>query len=275
MKFIEHRIADKRVHRFVKKWLKAGVLEQGELNTPDEGVPQGGSISPLLANIYLHYVLDLWVDSWRENHARGEVYIIRYADDFVVGFQYESDAKKFREELGERLAAFNLELNDEKTRLIKFGRFADKRDKPGGGKPATFTFLGFTHICGKTRNGRFCVLRRSAAKKIRSKLAELKVELRRRMHDPIATTGKWLASVLRGHYQYYAVPRNLRALERFYRRLCRLWHKSLRRRSDKKNRSSWEYTSRHMKRWLPKPRIVHPYPNRRLNVNIRGRSPVR
>ena len=276
IKFIEHRITDKRVHRFVKKWLNAGVLEQGELHKPDEGVPQGGSISPLLANIYLHYVLDLWTDSWRKKHARGEVYIVRYADDFVVGFQYESDAKKFHEELRERLAAFNLELNDEKTRLIKFGRFADEqRNKPGGGKPETFNFLGFTHICGKTRNGRFCVLRRSMSKKIRSKLAELKVELRRRMHHPIAMTGKWLASVLRGHYQYYGVPRNIRALEQFYLRVCRLWHKSLRRRSDKKNRATWEYTSRHMKQWLPKPRIVHPYPSQRLNVSIQGRSPVR
>jgi group II intron reverse transcriptase/maturase len=271
MKFIGHRIADKRVHRFVKKWLNAGVLEEGVLNEPDEGVAQGGSISPLLANIYLHYALDLWVDCWRKNHARGKVYIIRYADDFVVGFQYESDARKFHAKLGERLAKFNLELNDEKTRLIRFGRFADEKR----GKPETFTFLGFTHICGKTRAGRFCVLRRSASKKTRNKLAEIKNELRRRMHHRIADTGRWLTGVLRGHYQYYGVPRNINALDQFYEKVKRLWHKSLRRRSDKKSKATWKYTSKHMERWLPKPRIVHPYPSQRLNVRIRGRSPVR
>jgi len=269
MKFIEHRIADKRVHRFVKKWLNAGVLEQGELNKTEQGVPQGGCISPLLANIYLHYVLDLWADSWRKNKARGEVYIIRYADDFIVGFQHESDARKFHAELRERLGKFSLELNDEKTRLIKFGRFARTGSgKPGGGKPGTFNFLGFTHICGKTRHGKFCVLRRTSAKKTRAKLAQLKIELRQRMCRPIAQTGKWLHSVLCGHYQYYGVPRNYRAMQQFRNKVCRFWHKILRRRSDKKHRVTWARTSKHIERWLPKPRIVHPYPNQRLSVTI-------
>lgn len=275
MQFIEHRIADRRVHRHVKKWLNAGVLEDDTWRGSDEGTPQGGVISPLLANIYLHYTLDLWVEQWRKAKARGEVVIARYADDFVVGFQYKDDAERFHSELRERLAKFNLSLNEDKTRLLEFGRFAnDNRRGRGDGKPETFNFLGFIHICGKTRNGKFCVRRKSMTKKIRAKLATIRDELRKRMHRPIPETGRWLRAVLRGHYQYYGVPRNSRALNSFRYWVSHLWHYVLRRRSDKKT-LTWKRMDRIIKRWLPLPRIVHPYPFQRLGAIIRGRSPVR
>ena len=276
MRFVEHRIGDKRVQRHIKKWLNAGVLEDGAWRQVDEGVPQGGSISPLLANIYLHHALDEWVQWWREKRARGEVIIVRYADDFITGFQYKSDAERFLRELRERLRKFNLELHGEKTRLIAFGRFAKtNREERGEGKPETFNFLGFTHACSTTRKGKFCVLRKTMAKKMRAKLDELTAEMRRRMHRPIAETGKWLKSVLAGHYRYYGVPRNIRAMNAFrYHVLC-LWRRMLRRRSDKKKHVTWTRMQRLAQRWLPTPRIVHPYPNERLCVNTRGRSPVR
>jgi group II intron reverse transcriptase/maturase len=266
MRFIEHRIADRRVQRHIKKWLNAGVLEDGAWRAADEGVPQGGSISPLLANVYLHYVLDLWVRWWSRRYARGEVYHVRYADDFIVGFQYKDDAERFQRELRERLKQFNLELSEEKTRLIEFGRFADSnRNDRGDGKPETFNFLGFTHICGKTRQGKFCVLRITMAKKVRAKLAALTVALRKRLHRPIAETGRWLHAVLTGHYRYYAVPRNLRALDAFRRHVLQLWRKTLRRRSGK-TRITWARMTRIAQRWLPTPRILHPYPNQRRCV---------
>jgi len=276
MRFIEHRIADRRVQRHIKKWLKAGILEDGAWREADEGVPQGGSISPLLANVYLHYALDLWVQWWRRHRARGEVIIVRYADDFIVGFQYKDDADRFHSELRERLKEFNLELSDEKTRLIEFGRFAaPNRGGRGAGKPETFNFLGFTHICGTTRQGTFCVLRKTMAKKVRAKLAALTLELRRRLHRPIAETGRWLQAVLAGHYRYYGVPRNIRALQAFRYHVLKLWRLALRRRSDKKKRVTWARMARLAQRWLPTPRIVHPYPDQRLCVTTQGKSRVR
>lgn len=267
-RFVEHRIADRRVQRHIRKWLNAGVLEDGAWRKNEEGTPQGGVISPLLANIYLHYALDLWVRQWRKKTARGEVIIVRYADDFIVGFQYKSDAEEFQGELRKRLERFNLTLNEAKTRLIEFGRFADEnRRKRGAGKPETFNFLGFTHICGKTHKGKFCILRRTMAKKKRAKLAELATELRVRMHSPVRETGVWLKTVLLGHYQYYGVPRNGPALSAFRTHVYMLWRKTLKRRSQKNNRITKTYMNRLAQQWLPQPRIVHPYPHARLKTS--------
>jgi len=267
MQLIEHRIADRRVQRHIKKWLNAGVLEEGVWRNNEEGTPQGGVISPLLANIYLHYVLDQWVHQWRKRTARGQVIVVRYADDFVVGFQYKDDAERFHFELRERLGKFNLSLNEEKTRLIEFGRFAhDNRRGRGGGKPETFNFLGFTHICGKTRHGKFCVLRKTMAKKKRAKLADLTTKMRKRMHQPIRETGSWLRTILLGHYQYYGVPRNYASLNAFRHHIIVIWRNTLRRRSQK-HRITWSKMDRLANRWLPKPRITHPYPNMRLKTS--------
>ena len=275
VKFMGHRIGDRRVIRHIRKWLKAGVMEEGKLKPIEEGTPQGGSVSPLLANIYLHYTLDLWADQWRHRHAKGEVIIVRYADDVVFGFQYRSEAEKFLEALRSRLGRFNLQLHDDKTRLIEFGRFAEKsRRRKGKGKPDTFDFLGFTHICGLNRNGKFIVLRHSIRKRVRAKLKEIKRELRRRMHASIPNLGKWLRAILRGHYNYYGVPRNGRAMNAFRYFLGRLWFRTLRRRSQK-TRINWERMQRIIKRWLPYPTIRHPYPEQRLRVFTQGRSPVR
>lgn len=266
VKFIEHRIADQRVIRHVRKWLNAGVLEDGELTRAEEGTPQGGSISPLLANIYLHYVFDLWADRWRRQAGRKKVTVVRFADDFIVGFQSRTDAEQFQEELKERLKGFNLELHADKTRLIEFGLFAaENRRKRGEGKPETFDFLGFTHICGKNRKGKFTVLRQTMRKKMQRKLAELKQELRKRMHTPITEVGKWLRSVLLGHYRYYGVPCNSRRLSAFRYHLLCYWKWTLRRRSQRQ-RTSWERMSLIATRWLPPPRIYHPYPEERLRV---------
>jgi group II intron reverse transcriptase/maturase len=266
VKFIEHRIADPRVIRHVRKWLNAGVLEQGKLMEQEEGVPQGGSVSPLLANVYLHYVLDLWAEQWRRRQARGDVVIVRYADDFVVGFQNLSEAERFLAELKERFRKFGLELHPEKTRILEFGRYAaERRKKRGEGKPATFDFLGFTHCCGKGRQGTFRVLRLTIAKRLRAKLKEIKLELRRRMHQGIAAVGGWLASVVRGHYLYYGVPGNDRRLRAFNYRVFLSWWAAICRRSQK-GRISLERMSRIAARWLPRPRIYHPYPAERLCV---------
>ena len=267
-RFVEHRIADRRVQRHIKKWLNAGVLEDGAWRENEEGSPQGAVVSPLIANVYLHYALDQWVLQWRKRTARGDVIIVRYADDFVVGFQHKDEAERFHSELRERLAKFNLSLNEEKTRLLEFGRFADEnRRGRGGGKPETFDFLGFTHICGKTRNGKFCVLRKTMAKKSRAKLADLTKEMRKRMHHPIRETGPWLRAVLLGHYQYYGVPRNGRALSAFRYHVIMLWRKTLKRRSQKNNRITWKYMERLADRWLPTPRITQPYPHMRLKTS--------
>jgi RNA-directed DNA polymerase len=275
LRFVEHRIADQRVLRHIKKWLKAGVLEEGKKTWTETGTPQGGSISPLLANIYLHYVLDLWVDAWRRQHARGEMIVVRYVDDFVIGFQYRDDAMRLLEALKARLNRFHLELHPDKTRLIEFGRFAaEDRQRRGEGKPAIFDFLGFTHYCGKTRAGRFKVGRKTRRKKAIAKLAELKEEIRRRMHDPIPKTGAWLTRVLEGHYRYYGVPGNSWAMGFFRDKVTRLWRHALCRRSQK-GRVTWERMNRLARRWLPLPKIRHPHPNQRFDVITQGRSPVR
>jgi RNA-directed DNA polymerase len=275
VRFIEHRIADQRVVRHIKKWLNAGVLEDGTRTLSEEGVPQGGSISPLLANIYLHYVFDLWADQWRRKQARGEVVIVRFADDFVVGFQHQEDAERFQEELRERFRKFNLELQDDKTRLIEFGRFAaENRRRRGDGKPETFDFLGFNHVCDRTKLGKFIVLRQTLRKRMRAKLHELKGELRRRLRSPIPAVGQWLRSVLLGHYRYYGVPCNGRKLEAFHYQISRLWFRALRRRSQR-HRLTGERMDRLEHRWLPLPRIVHSYPDFCRYVTIQGKSPVR
>ena len=268
MKFVEHRVADPRMLRLIRKFLRAGVSEDGQWSKTEVGTPQGAVISPLLANIYLHYVLDLWVQQWRKRHAHGEVYIVRFADDFVMGFQYQSDAQRFEKELKERLKSFDLELHEEKTRLIEFGRFAAaNRKKRGEGKPETFDFLGFTHYCGKRRSdGGFKLGRKTIAKKARAKLQEVRKDLRRRIHQPILLQGRWLRLVIRGHYNYYAVPGNADALNAFRRQVTKLWLKALRRRSQKGRNLTWDRFKLWVTRWIPSVRIMHPYPNQRFCV---------
>jgi RNA-directed DNA polymerase len=276
MKFLEHRIADKRVLRLIQKWMAAGVIENGSWTAFEEGVPQGASVSPLLANIYLHYVFDLWAHQWRTRHAHGDVVVTRFADDFVVGFEHREDAERFWAELRDRLAKFGLQLHAEKTRLIEFGRNAARDRKARGlGKPETFQFLGFTHACDKTRKtGRFKLRRLTDSKRMRAKLLALKREMARRMHLPIPEQGVWLASVLRGHYRYYAVPDNIEALRAFREGLIRHWMRTLRRRSQK-HRLSWRRMGLLADRWLPLPRILHPWPEQRFAAITQGRSPVR
>jgi RNA-directed DNA polymerase len=263
VKFLRHRIADERILRLVTKWLNAGVLEDGKLSDSGEGTPQGGSLSPMLANVCLHYVLDLWADWWRKTHARGNVIIIRFADDFVVGFQYQDDAERFREELRGRLARFALELHPGKTRLIEFGPHAARlRKARGEGKPETFTFLGLRHIARMTR-GRFWVQRTTDKKKMTAKLKTVKAELMRRRHLPVPEQGKWLASVVRGHEAYYAVPGNSKAVKAFRRHVIRHWRHALGRRSQK-GRVTWERMYRIVNRYLPPTRIRHPWPDKRF-----------
>jgi group II intron reverse transcriptase/maturase len=275
VKFVEHRIADRRVVRLIQKWLNAGVLEDGVRTRSEEGTPQGGSASPLLANVYLHYVFDLWVQQWRRTQTRGDMIVVRYADDFIVGFQHKSDAERFREELRERFRKFGLELHPDKTRLLEFGPFAATNCRwRGRSKPETFNFLGFTHICGKRRNGWYTVLRQTMRKRLRAKLAEIKTELRRRLHDPVPVVGQWLRSVVQGHIQYYGVPMNGRALTMFRYQVGWLWHRALSRRSQT-SWKSWKRTERLIKQWLPPPRICHPYPLHRMGVITQGKSPVR
>ena len=264
MKFLEHRIADRRLLRLLKKWLRAGVSEDGEWSPTQVGTPQGAVISPLYANVFLHYVLDLWIDQWRKS-AKGEVIIVRYADDFVIGFREESDARRCLAELRERLAKFGLELHPEKTRLIQFGRYAEeRRAKRGEGKPETFDFLGFTHICGKTRRGDFAIHRKSARKKFQAKLKEVKTDLFRNIHADLCETGAWLQSVLRGWFQYHAVPGNYERLRQFRDAIQRLWLRALRRRSQRGRRLTWVKFAKLTDRWLPKPKILHPYPSERF-----------
>jgi group II intron reverse transcriptase/maturase len=263
VRFIEHRVADQRVVRLIQKWLTAGVLVDGEWRRGEVGTPQGGGISPLLANVYLHYVFDLWARDWRRQ-ASGDVIVVRYADDFIVGFEHEQEARRFLAALRERLAQYGLELHPDKTRLIEFGvRAATDRDRQGRGKPETFDFLGFTHVCGKTRKGRFTVLRRTARKRVRAKLHELNAELRRRWHVPVPELGRWLGSVVRGHINYYAVPMNFTAVATFRDRVIWLWKRALGRRSQKAN-VTWPRMLRLVRAWIPPVRIVHPYPSQRL-----------
>ena len=275
-KFLEHRIADRRVLRLIRKWLSAGVVEEGAWTACDEGTPQGASISTLLSNVYLHYVFDLWVHQWRGRHARGEMIVVRFADDAVAGFEHRDDAERFLADLRERFVEFNLELAEEKTRLIEFGRFAARNRKNRGfSKPETFDFLGFTHACGKTRKtGRFALKRVTSKKRLRAKLREVKTELMQRRHDPIPDQGRWLASVVRGHSNYYAVPGNIDAVAAFHNQAVRHWRRALRRRSQR-TRMTWERMKRLDHCWLPTDRILHPWPNVRFDARTQGRSPVR
>ncbi|KVK86590.1 group II intron reverse transcriptase/maturase [Burkholderia cepacia] len=275
IRFIEHRVADTRVVRLIKKWLHAGVLEDGRLMRSEIGTVQGGSISPLLSNIYLHYAFDLWVKQWRARHAEGDMIVVRYADDWVAGFQYLGDAERFQREVTERLAQFGLKLHEGKTRLIEFGRYARQNcQRRGGSKPQTFDFLGFTHCCGKTRKGVFAVVRLTSAKRMRAKLKAVKEELRRRMHQSIAKQGQYLRAVVAGHTRYFGVPRNGTRIGRFRTQVTRLWHRTLRRRSQT-HHLDWVRMRRLATHWLPLAHICHPYPDRRLIVRTQGKSRMR
>ncbi len=275
VKFVEHRIGDRRVVRLIQKWLAAGVLEDGKRVRSEEGTVQGGSVSPLLANIYLHYVLDLWAQRWRQKQARGDVVIVRYADDFVVGFEHREEAERFLAELRERFAQFGLALHPDKTRLFEFGRYADKnRRGRGDGKPETFNFLGFTHSCAKTRKGWFTVLRQTMRQRLQAKLKEVRAELRRRLHDTVPEVGAYLRSVIRGHNRYYGVPMNGPALGTFREAIVRAWRSTLQRRSQT-GRMPWSRFAKYVRRWLLVPRICHPYPLVRLGVATQGKSRMR
>jgi len=275
VKFIEYRIADRRVVRLIQKWLKAGVLEEGRRVQSEIGTVQGGSISPLLSNIYLHYVLDLWVQRWRQKQARGEVILVRFADDFVAGFQHRHEAERFLAELRERFARFGLQLHADKTRIVEFGRFAEQnRRKRGDGKPETFNFLGFTPSCGKTRKGHFTVLRQTMRLRWQAKLRALKEELRRRLHTPIREQGTYLRSVLMGHFRYYGVPMNGPALGAFRQAVGYLWRTVLRRRSQG-HHLPWRRMRRYIAKWFPPAEVCHPYPLVRLGVFTQGGSRMR
>jgi group II intron reverse transcriptase/maturase len=266
VRFLEHRIGDKRIIRLIQKWLKAGILEDGVVTVDDRGTGQGSVISPLLGNIYLHYVLDLWAQRWRQREATGDMIIVRYADDAVIGFEREDDARRFLDAMRARLEEFMLTLHPDKTRLIEFGRFAAANRKQHGlGKPETFTFLGFTFICGKSRQGRFQLQRKTRADRMRAKLREIKEELRRRMHWPIPEQGEWLRQIVAGHYAYFAVPTNGRALSAFRHHVSNLWRRTLRRRSQR-DKITWDRITRITSQWLPSPRILHPWPSVRFAV---------
>jgi RNA-directed DNA polymerase len=266
IRFVEHRIGDKRIIRLVQKWLKAGVLEDGVVSVSERGTGQGAVISPLLANIYLHYVLDLWAERWRQRKATGDMIIVRYADDFIVGFQHEADARRFWDDMRKRFEEFSLSLNPEKTRLIEFGRFAaDRRAQRGVGKPETFNFLGFTFICERNSCGQFLVKRITRRDRMRATLREIKEELRRRMHQPIPEQGAWIRQAVTGFFAYHAVPTNGAALKAFYYYVERIWLRTLRRRSQK-DCFSWQRMHRLAADWIPQPRILHPYPDQRFAV---------
>jgi RNA-directed DNA polymerase len=266
IRFLEHRIGDRRIIRLIQKWLMAGVFEDGEVRGSERGTAQGSVISPLLANIYLHYVLDLWAESWRRHEATGDMIFVRYADDFIVGFQHEGDARRFLDALRKRLGEFVLSLHPEKTRLIEFGRFAaQNRKRRGLGKPETFNFLGFTFICGKSRRGKFLIKRKSRRDRMRAKLAEIKQALRRCMHQPIPVQGKWLMQVVRGYFNYHAVPTNRPALVTFRDEVTKRWRRALSRRSQK-GALTWKRMKSIADDWLPKPAILHPWPKQRFAV---------
>jgi RNA-directed DNA polymerase len=266
LKFLQHRVADPRMLRLIQKWLAAGVMEGGAWKDTEMGTPQGSVISPLLANIYLHYVFDLWVDAWRRKCAQGDVIAVRYADDSVLGFQYRADADRFLVEFRERLGKFGLDLHPDKTRRIEFGRSAERsRRQRGEGKPETFDFLGFTHISGKDRNGNFAVKRHTISKRLRAKLVEIKQQLRERMHEPVPQTGMWLKSVVQGYFNYHAVPGNTDSLRVFRFRVLRLWRQSLIRRGQR-GYLNWARMQRLERRWLPIPRVLHPYPSVRFDA---------
>jgi group II intron reverse transcriptase/maturase len=274
LRFLEHRVADRRVLRLIQKWLNAGVLEEGSRIVNEVGTVQGGSISPLLANVYLHYVFDLWAHQWRRRHAHGDAVVVRFADDFVVGFERRADAEQFLTDLRERFARFGLTLHPEKTRLLEFGRFACRnRQTRGEGKPASFNFLGFTHSCAVTRMGKFTVLRRTMRHRMRTKLKAVKAELRRRMHRPLPELGAYVRSVVQGHLRYYGVPLNYPSLVAYARAVGRLWWQALCRRSQ--HRVPWARMRRYIARWVPPIRICHPLPFERFAVMTRGGSRMR
>jgi RNA-directed DNA polymerase len=265
VKFLQHRIGDRRILRLINKWLRAGVLEDGEWTETEKGTPQGSVISPLLANVYLHYVFDLWVQHWRTHGTTGDVIVVRYADDMVLGFQHRGDAERFLQDWRDRLQKFGLELHPDKTRLIEFGRFATaSRKQRGEGKPETFNFLGFTHICGKTwRSGKFLVVRKTIRKRLLAKLKQVKEELWMHMHQPLAKVGKWLRSVVQGYFNYYAVPGNVASLRSFRLEVSKRWLRVIQRRSQK-SRITWQHVVGFAAQWLPLPKILHPYPTLRF-----------
>jgi len=266
IRFLEHRIGDKRIIRLIRKWLTAGILEDGIVSVADSGTGQGSVISPLLANIYLHYVFDLWAERWRRQEARGDMVVVRYADDLVAGFEHEDDSRRFLDALRERFGVFSLSLHPGKTRMIEFGRHAAaERKKRGIGRPETFAFLGFTFICGKSRRGAFQLQRKTRRDRMRAKLQEIKAELRQRMHQSIPSQGHWLRQVVAGHFAYYAVPTNSRALSAFRHYVADLWRRALRRRSQKDG-FTWDRMTNLAAGWLPAPRILHPWPDRRFAV---------
>jgi RNA-directed DNA polymerase len=272
VRFVEHRVGDRRIIRLIQKWLKAGVLEDGVVTVSDKGTGQGSVISPLLANVYLHYVFDLWAHHWRRREATGDMIIVRYADDIVVGFEHESDARRFWDAMRQRLEEFSLSLHPDKTRLIEFGRHAaDRRAQRGLGKPETFRFLGFVFICGRSRKGKFQLKRKSRRDRMRAKLSEIKEELWRRMHQAIPEQGRWLAQVIRGYFAYHAVPTNYSALSALRYHVERLWLRTLRRRSQK-NKLTWERIRKLANDFLPQPRILHPWPSVRFAVTTQGGS---
>jgi len=274
VKFVEHRVADRRVVRLIQKWLNAGVLEEGHRTVSEVGTVQGGSVSPLLANVYLHYVFDLWAHRWRQRQAHGDVVVVRFADDFVVGFEHRDDAEQFLTSLRERLARFGLTLHPDKTRLLEFGRHAAaNRRARGEGKPDSFNFLGFTHSCASTRKGGFTVLRRTMRTRLQAKLKAVKLELRRRMHQPLPELGAYVGAVVRGHVRYYGVPMNYPPLFAFAKAVSRLWWRVLARRSQR--HVPWHRMKRHIARWVPPVRICHPYPLVRFGVVTRGGSRMR
>ena len=266
VRFLEHRIGDRRIVRLIQKWLKAGVLEDGIVTVGETGTGQGSVISPLLANVYLHYVFDHWAERWRRREATGDMILVRFADDIIVGFEHETDAHRFRDAMRARLQAFSLLLHPEKTRLIEFGRHAAaRRAERGLGKPETFDFLGFTFVCGKSRRGRFLIKRKTRRDRMRAKLREITKEMRRRMHQPIPEQGKWLRQVVTGFFAYHAVPTNGRALGAYRYHVTNLWRRSLRRRSQK-DHTTWARVTKLADDWLPRPRILHPWPNQRFAV---------
>lgn len=266
IRFLEHRIGDERMLRLIRKWLKAGVLDDGEWSVAETGTPQGAVVSPLLANVYLHYVFDLWAEQWRRREAKGKMIFVRYADDLIAGFEHEADARRFWDAMRERLGRFGLELHGEKTRLLEFGRYAaERRQRRGQGRPETFRFLGFTFICGRKRSGGFQLQRRTRGDRMRNRLQEIKAELRRHMHSPLAEQGRWLTQVLRGYYAYHAVPTNLRSLAQFRFQVAVIWRRVLSRRSQK-SRVNWKRMTQIADDWLPRPRILHPWPDKRFAV---------
>ena len=266
VRFVEHRIGDPRIIRLIQKWLKAGVLEDGIVTVSEKGTGQGAVISPLLANVYLHFVFDLWAERWRRREAKGDMIIVRYADDLVVGFEYEADARRFWDAMRVRFEEFALSLHPDKTRLIEFGRYAaERRARRGLGKPETFNFLGFTHVCGRSRRGTFQILRHTRRDRMRARLREIKEELRRRMHQPIRVQGKWLGQVVRGYFAYHAVPTNERKISAFRHYVTKLWLRTLRRRSQRRG-LTWERIGRLADKWLPKARTLHPRPQARFAV---------